>query len=168
MQQFNSFAKFAKHIEKVSKQYDEKEHKALEYLGEYLEQQAKNTIGHLQTGGGEFADWKPLAATTIAEKKRLGYAYNSEFNPLLREGDLRESIHHMVVLHSLFVGSASDIMVYQEMGTKNIPPRSVLGLTMFKEKYMIVLVLAKFIEFWITAATKSFLSIAPIRISPRD
>lgn len=151
MKQFKSFDAFTKHIEKIPLQYDEKELKTLIFLGIYLQNMMKDKIGHLQQGAGEFETWEPLAESTIADKKRLGYVYNDEYNPLLRTGELRDSIKYTASKNNLVLGSDDQNMVYQEMGTKNIPPRSVMGLTMFKEKKHIVGVLAKFIVLWISA-----------------
>ena len=53
-------------------------------------QEAKDFIGH------ELAEWKPLAPSTIAEKERLGFTGQvSATDPLLRTGDMRDSIEAM-------------------------------------------------------------------------
>jgi hypothetical protein len=70
-------------------------------------------------------------------KIELGYAPPD--NPLLREGDLRASYGSKVEQTTMgvtgYVGSDSDIAVWQELGTSNakhpIPPRSVLGRAAF-------------------------------------
>lgn len=152
MKEFTSFDSFAKHMNKVVSQYNEREYKSLNFLGSILEEEAKNKIGHLQKGGGQFDDWKPLAESTKADKERLGYVFNDEYNPLYRTGELKNSIGHVVnrVAHTLYVGSSSEIAVYHEFGTKHIPERSFLGLTFFKAKYEIQHVLASFLLNWIT------------------
>jgi hypothetical protein len=67
--------------------------------------------------------WAPLAASTIADKQKHGFPTPK---PLLRTGELRDSIQYQV--HGLegAVGSDLDIAVYQELGTSRIPPRSFL------------------------------------------
>lgn len=142
---------FSKHLEKVITQYPKRELEALTFLGKSLEEEAKYKIGHLQEGAGPFVDWAELAESTIQDKIRKGYNFNSEYNPLFRTGELRDSIHYVINVpqHKLILGSDSEIMVYQELGTAHIPPRSVLGLTMFKAKYEIEYVLTLFLKSWI-------------------
>jgi phage gpG-like protein len=100
-------------------------HKALEAAAQVVEKEAKAVIGDYQPDAGPFAAWAPLADSTFAEKEKLGYAPPD--NPLLREGYLRDSIGHVVEGHEAAVGSNDDVAVYQELGTKSIPPRSFLG-----------------------------------------
>lgn len=82
--------------------------------------------------GQELPIWPALADSTVAEKERLGYfGQVSETDPLLRDGDMRESIEAAVVpdLGSVFIvlGSDSLVALYQEMGTSTIPPRPFLS-----------------------------------------
>jgi len=83
---------------------------------------AKSFIGEQQQG------WPELAASTIAEKSALGYPVPA---PLLRDGDLRDSISGEA--ESGFrevvgiVGSTDPISVYHEVGTSRVPPRPFLG-----------------------------------------
>jgi hypothetical protein len=67
--------------------------------------------------------WPPLAESTIADKAHHGFPTPK---PLLRTGELRDSIQYAV--HGLegCVGSDLDVALYQEMGTSRIPPRSFL------------------------------------------
>jgi HK97 gp10 family phage protein len=99
--------------------------KALERAAVVVEKEANATIGTYQPEAGPFAQWAQLADSTISEKEKLGYAPPD--NPLLREGDLRDSIGHVVQGHEAAVGSNSDVAVYQELGTRHMPPRSFLG-----------------------------------------
>jgi hypothetical protein len=86
---------------------------------------AAELIGH------ELPQWPPLAASTIAEKERLGYTGQiSATDPLLREGTLRDSIAAEVEGLELVVGSPDPIAAYQEMGTARIRPRPFLGPAM--------------------------------------
>ena len=52
--------------------------------------------------------------------------------PLLRTGEMRDSIGHQVdpVQLELVVGATDRTAVYQEIGTSRIPPRSFLGRAM--------------------------------------
>lgn len=132
--EFKSFDAFTKHMQKVAKNFKSYETKAAMFLGQILEAEAKDKIGHLQDSAGPFREWAPLAAATLADKERQGYIFNSEGNPLYRTGELKDSIHHVYnpMTQTLYLGSDSEIMIYQEFGTKYIPPRSVIGLTMYQ------------------------------------
>lgn len=50
-----------------------------------------------------------------------------ENEPLLRTGELRDSIEHAVGAGEAAIGSNNDKAVWQELGTDKIPPRSFLG-----------------------------------------
>jgi hypothetical protein len=93
-----------------------------------VEKEAKESLGHYHRG------WPRLKPETIAHKA-------TGDSPLLETGEMRDSIEHTVVEadadHAVgYVGSNSDIAVYQELGTsRGIPPRSFLmGAAMRKEK----------------------------------
>jgi hypothetical protein len=105
---------------------------ALGKIGELVEAQAKSEIGTYQPAVGHLPEWAPLAETTLdgyhqyPGKVKLGYAPPD--NPLLRDGDMRDSIAHKVTGHtSVDIGSDEDKMVWAELGTKTEPPRSVLA-----------------------------------------
>lgn len=154
MKEFANLGAFSKQLEKVTAQYTNREHKALDFIGQRIEDKAKEAIGHLQAGGGGFQSWPELAEATKTDKEKKGFVFNEQYNPLYRTGELKESIHHVVaVLNSefgrVFVGSPLDIALFQEMGTKTIPARSFLGLTMFKEKEQIQYILGLFLHNWI-------------------
>ncbi|MGJ0479967.1 hypothetical protein [Pantoea agglomerans] len=89
-----------------------------------IEKTAKEEIGVYQPAYGPFDAWAPLAESTKADRVRRGY---SEDEPLLRSGELRDSIESKVVGLSAIVGTKSDIGLWQEMGTENIPPRPFIG-----------------------------------------
>lgn len=113
----NHFAKIAEHIGGGHSFGGGGElHHALEKIGKHLEKKAKKKIGHLQIG------WDKLADSTEAEKVRQGHPANA---PLLRTGELRESISHEVEGHTVTVGSTDEVMVYHEFGTHKMPPRPV-------------------------------------------
>ena len=82
-----------------------------------VQARAKRTVGSNQ------AEWPPLSPSTIADKQKHGFKTPA---PLLRTGEMRDSIEYTV--HGLegCVGSDSPIALFQEMGTSRIPPRSFL------------------------------------------
>lgn len=99
---------------------------SLEEAGSVIDTYAKAQIGHYDlTPPAGFPSWPQLADSTKKDRVREGFPENE---PLLRTGELRDSIHHEVLDFDLaVVGSDSDIMVYQELGTETIPPRPVMG-----------------------------------------
>ena len=102
------------------------QHHALEAAARIVEAEAKHEIGVYQSAAPPFAEWAELAESTKQERVALGFP---EDEPLLRTGDLRDSITHHVndTATEATVGSPSDIALYQELGTTSIPPRSFLG-----------------------------------------
>jgi phage gpG-like protein len=99
-------------------------HIGLEHVAKHIEATAKEEIGTYQSAIGAFPAWAPLTESTKDDRVRQGF---SEDEPLLRTGDLRDSISHEVRGHEAAIGSTSDIAVYQELGTGRIPPRPFLG-----------------------------------------
>jgi len=91
--------------------------KIVEQACRIVQKQAKEAIGK------DHEMWAPLKAATIADKARKGYATPK---PLLRTGELRDSIQYQVHGHEGAVGSDLDRAVWQELGTSRIPPRSFL------------------------------------------
>ena len=124
MTEFHSLAHLAAHFAEIALKQHEMEHHALEKVGVIVEKRAKEKIGEYQVQTGPFEAWKELADYTKADRVNKGF---SENDPLLRTGDLRDSIGHQVHGSEVDIGSASDIAVYQELGTIKIPPRSFLG-----------------------------------------
>ena len=95
----------------------------LDKVGELATTMAAAYIGTYQQG------WPALAESTIKEKAAAGYAVPA---PLLREGEMRDSIRHEVdpILLELVVGSNDKTALFQELGTVRIPPRPFLGLAL--------------------------------------
>ncbi|PAY05443.1 hypothetical protein CK489_29100 [Bradyrhizobium sp. UFLA03-84] len=82
-----------------------------------VQRRAKAAIGR----GHEM--WPPLAPSTIADKAAKGFPTPK---PLLRTGELRDSIEYVVHGNEGAVGSNLEVAVWQELGTSKIPPRSFL------------------------------------------
>ena len=105
----------------ASEEIPEAKRAALAVSGDIVQEKAKDLIGHYS----DFPEWPQLAESTQEERARLGWTPN---DPLLRSGELRESITHETIHDNMeVIGSTSEIMVCQEFGTKTIPPRPVLG-----------------------------------------
>lgn len=72
--------------------------------------------------------WPPLAESTLAEKGRLGYSPPD--NPLLRTGELKDSITFGSAGLVGYVGSSDPKAAFHEMGTARMPPRPIYALAM--------------------------------------
>lgn len=94
----------------------------LEVIGEEQKKLAQAMIGTEAPG------WPPLAESTIADKRRKGYAVPA---PLLRTGEMRDSLRLEVeptaVGVGMTLGSEEKIALFQEVGTATIPPRPFLA-----------------------------------------
>ncbi|HEY1504108.1 MAG TPA: hypothetical protein VGF92_07400 [Stellaceae bacterium] len=102
---------------------------AVKEIGTAATEIAREKIGHYQAETGPFPSWPALADSTIAEKTRLGYAPPD--NPLLRSGELRDTISFYTDGFSVIVGSRDPVARWQELGTDRIPPRPLIGPAMF-------------------------------------
>lgn len=141
--EFSSFGAFAAHLERLSLEGAEVTEHLTEASAKIIRDAAKAKIGHYQqsVNGSSISgwpEWAPLAASTEAEKARQGAPANA---PLLRHGDLYISIDYQVqtkVLEGIAtVGTPLEIGLYQELGTKHIPPRPFLGPAAFESKVAI-------------------------------
>ncbi|HQT38365.1 MAG TPA: hypothetical protein PK231_02995, partial [Acidocella sp.] len=88
-------------------------HEGLEKAAQVVETRAKDIIGHYQQESGPFDAWRELADSTKADRVQQGY---SENEPLLRSGDMRESIEHSTDGSKAVVGSDDDKALWMEMG----------------------------------------------------
>jgi hypothetical protein len=95
----------------------------LDKVGELASTMAAAYIGTYQQG------WPALAQSTIKDKEAQGFEVP---DPLLRTGEMRDSIRHEVdpITLELVVGSDDKRALWQELGTVRIPPRSFLGLAL--------------------------------------
>jgi phage gpG-like protein len=135
MKTFESMAEFGAHLAVMALAETLTLHHGLKKCAVAVEKTAKAEIGHYQDAVAHFPAWAPLADSTEAEKSRLGYPLGA---PLLRKGDLRDSISHEIDGLEAVIGSDSDIMVYQELGTSRIPPRAVLGPAAIRNEKLIL------------------------------
>ena len=122
---------FVGHLAALVIETDRAEHDALDHAARIIQDEAKASVGTYQPQSGPFAAWAPLAEATKDDRVRRGYAADE---PELRDGTLRDSIERTVgggrglgLERVAEVGSNLDIMEFQELGTPNMPPRSILG-----------------------------------------
>jgi hypothetical protein len=137
---------FAAHLSKLPAVMLAEQHHAMEKAANLVEKEAKDEIGEYQQAAGPFAAWDPLAPSTLADKGAKGYAPPD--NPLLRAGDLRDSIEHTVSAllaqsSEADVGSNSDVAVWQELGTTKMPARSFLGGALVRKEAEVVTLLGQ-------------------------
>lgn len=127
MKTYESFGALARALERAAARLPETYATAMAAGAESVKQEAQARIGHRQPG------WQELADSTLAEKARLGYAGvplpggDGDQNPLLRTGGMRDSIKAESSEAGFVVGSADEVLAYQELGTARMPARPVLG-----------------------------------------
>lgn len=134
MKEFTSIAQMITHLAVMDAAVTLSLHHGLKKCAVAIEATANSEFGVYQGEVGAFAGWAPLADATQAARVALGYTPD---DPLLRSGDLRESVSHQIDGLEAVIGSDSDIMVYQELGTDRIPPRAVLGPAAIRNKVLI-------------------------------
>jgi len=124
-----SFGEFASMLERSAAELRPRLEIGLAKVGELTKTMAAEYIGH------EMPEWPPLASSTVDEKTRLGYVgHVSSTDPLLRTGEMRDSIELEVEGLAQAVGSKSKVALWQEVGTTpsaghpGIPPRPFIGL----------------------------------------
>jgi len=126
MREFHDMGAFAQHLLTLAVAQHEADKNTLERGARMIEARAKAKIGEYQQQVGPFIAWPELAESTKADRAAQGYP---EDEPLLRTGEIRDSIGHVLAMDSMEaqIGSNDDKAVWQELGTQHIPPRSFLG-----------------------------------------
>lgn len=148
MKEFSSFGSFAKHLLVTAELGEVVTHHIAEKAGQIIQEDAQKRIGEYQEYVGPFNAWAPLAESTVADRIAKGF---SPDDPLLRTGDLRDSIQVEATGNEAVVGSASEIAMYQELGTdRGIPPRPFLGPAAFESKLPIGEMAAKTVVAWVS------------------
>jgi hypothetical protein len=115
---------FVQHLGVMGAEMAIAEHEALERAAQIVEKEAKASVGEYQGQAGPFVAWAELAPATKFDRAGKGFPENE---PELRTGEMRDSIEHTIIGREAHIGSNSDVLYWQEVGTKNMPPRSILG-----------------------------------------
>jgi phage gpG-like protein len=149
MKTFGSLGDFALHLGELALLQREADHVALERAAKIIEKRAKERIGEYQAQIGPFIAWPELAESTKADRARQGYP---EDEPLLRTGEMRDSIEHQVADYEAEIGSNNDKAVWQELGTDRIPPRSFLGGAAAETSDRVVEVIGETVTLWLAGA----------------
>jgi phage gpG-like protein len=127
MREFHSLGEAARHL--VALNID-RQTGAMDEAAKLVQVEAKSLIGTYPGDEPPFAAWPELADSTKEDRVHQGYTEN---DPLLRSGDMRESIERIATTDMAVVGSAEDKALYQELGTAKIPPRSFLGMAAMRK-----------------------------------
>jgi HK97 gp10 family phage protein len=123
--EFDSLAGLAAHLTReVMPGLDHEVSHGLKRAAELIEETAKEEIGVYQAEAGPFPAWPSLADSTIADRVSKGFTPD---DPLLRSGELRDSIVHEVEEWEATIGSTDPVMEFHEFGTSRMPPRPVMG-----------------------------------------
>ena len=112
-----SMGNLASHFHALAQDMPHRREEALKKVAEFAEKDAKERFGHYQDG------WPQLAESTQAGRVAKGYSADE---PLLRSGELRDSISHTVD-DKAHIGTNDPRMAWFEHGTSRMPPRPVLG-----------------------------------------
>ena len=131
MRHFNSLGEFAVALIEVEIEVREALEKGLERVARKIEATAKAEIGTYQDEAGGFPAWPELAEATKDDRVKQGFTEN---DPLLRTGDLQESIAHEVEYPEAMIGSTDERMPWFEFGTSRMPARPVMGPAAFRNK----------------------------------
>ena len=108
-----SLAGFVAFLPSLALEVEHANHSALEKAAQIVEEEAKRVIGTYDY------NWPPLAESTLKNK--------TADTPLLETGEMRDSIEHVSDHKEAQIGSNNDKAVWQELGTRTIPPRSFLA-----------------------------------------
>jgi len=121
-----SLLAFAAHLSAIGADMAHGDHDAMDRAARIVEDEAKASAGSYQGQSGPFAAWAELADSTKADRAHQGFPENE---PELRTGEMRDSIERTVLPsgREAEVGSDSQVLEWQELGTATMPPRSILG-----------------------------------------
>ena len=130
MIRFASMSAFVNHLARLPVAVEVAEVEGLKQATRLLRDRARETLGTYQDAVGPLPAWPELAASTQAERSLKGYTPN---DPLLRSGELRDSIHDEVTddPHGrVFTDSlyAADM----EFGSRRSPPRPFMGVAVYR------------------------------------
>lgn len=150
MRRFDSPAAMAAHLARLAAAGPAVVHHMADRAGREIEVTAKGIIGFYQPRVGRWPAWAPLAESTEAEKERSGYERGA---PLLRTGQMRDTIVRSVEGGTVMVGATDAKAIYHELGTRTIPPRPFMGPAAFQSMPRINLMLGNTLAAWVGGAS---------------
>lgn len=123
--EFTSFAVFGLYLQRMRRETKDAALDAVEEAAQLVVEDIQGQMGTYQPEVGPFPEWEPLSPDTLRRRQQRGI--NPEDEPLLEEGDLRDSYRMIRNGDEIAVGSDSPYADAQETGTYSIPPRPVVG-----------------------------------------
>lgn len=136
MKSFGSIGDFTAFLAGVAERLPAAKRAGLDAGAAIIIAETDREIGNYQPAEGQFPGWPQLAASTLRDKRRLGFSPPD--NPLLRTGAMRESIQREIISDDeAIVGSPDQVAKWQELGTEqdgeeHIPARSFLARAAFR------------------------------------
>lgn len=128
--EFKDLGSLAAHFDRIAAHAaNVKSGAGLEDAAALLTEKARDNVGQYHDAVGPVPAWAPLADATKADRVSQGY---TEDDPLLRSGELRDSIGHEVSGNTAWVGSTSDLAPLHEFGTSRMPPRPIFGTALYE------------------------------------
>lgn len=133
-QQFGSVTDFLTHMSVVHQRIERHTERGLERVAKVLAKDMRQQIGHYQPAVGPFPSWDALSPTYEARKVAAGFKAGA---PLLRTGEMRDSIGHEVKGDQAVIGAKDPKAIAHELGTAKIPPRPFIGPAVFRNRKLI-------------------------------
>jgi HK97 gp10 family phage protein len=137
----------AAHFAHLAHDWPKATHAALEVAAQIVEAKAKAAIGTYKYG------WPQLADSTQEDRAHKGFPANE---PLLRTGELRDSIQHSSNEKEAHIGSNLDRAVWMELGTSRMPPRPFLAPSVFQNEALIKRAVKQVIRDYMTQSRMDF------------
>lgn len=101
-----------------------KDLRLLRFAGNVIVKRVKDNLKREgYTEGSKFFKWRPLAKSTLEQKKRAGYPTRI----LEREGNMRRMFGYTTLDRALRITS-EDYFIYHQYGTKRMPKRKVVTI----------------------------------------
>jgi hypothetical protein len=147
--QTHTLQSFANLLTQMAANMPTAQHHAMEQACQVVETEAKRVIGTYDYG------WPQLAASTQADRVSKGFSAN---DPLLRTGEMRDSINHVSSPVEGRIGSNDDKALWQELGTRTIPPRSFLAGALRHEANHVVAILGQAVRGYLETGSGRALS----------
>lgn len=125
-------------------------HTAMEAACVVVEREARRVIGTYDYG------WPQLAPSTQADRVQQGFPANE---PLLRTGEMRDSIEHVSSPTEGRIGSNNPKAIWHELGTSRVPPRPFLSSALQHEAAHVVAIIGGTVHGYLE--TRSMRAISP-------
>jgi phage gpG-like protein len=137
-----SLLEAAHHFERLAHGFPHACHQALEIAAQFVEAEAKRAIGTYKYG------WRQLSPATQTDRVAHGFSANE---PLMRTGEMRDSIEHCSSPTEARIGSNNDKAVWHELGTSRIPPRPFLANALHQNEKVIVKIVGQTVRDFLAA-----------------